>query len=280
MSDTGIVSSGASNSHVDDPPAKVRLARIFISNDGTNEYEWDGREPKPGDTLFVYYVEVSDQTYRENIPLDSFIEQHYEKLKQIEADRLEQFPIEKRTFKQLRGIKNDVTISYLHNANNDRHNNSYTNIALYGDIEKHQATLLRNLMKKERIFQNKDDLSCWYKLEGPDDYSKEYRYFKDNYDFLDVKVIGDDDVISDDDIDKYFKNNYRCLQTYVLTKVDRRVLFLETGLSESCFRCKFKIKKPQGGGKTRRKCKVNKRRNRRRRNTMKRRKTTAKRRHR
>ena len=259
---------------VDDPPTKVRLARIFISNDGINEYEWDGIVPETGDTLFVYYVIVSYETYRENILLDEFRKQHIKKITNHETPQSEElYTIEKRTFKQLRGIKNNVTISYLHNANNDRHNNSYTNIALYGDIETLQAELLSNLMASKRIFKNKDDGTFWYKLEGPDAYSGEYYDFKDNYDFLDVRVIDDHGE---------FNREYTVLKTYVLTKVDRHVLFRETGvtglLSESCFRCIFKIKKPQGGGKTRRKCKVKKRRNRRRINTMKRRKTTAKRR--
>ena len=250
-----------------DPHAKIRLARIFISHDGV-DYEWDGIVPEHGDTLFVYYVIVSDETYRENILLDIFRQQHIEKITNHETTQSEElYTIEKRTFKQLRGIKNDVTISYLHNANNDRHNNSYTNIELYGDIETRQEELLPNLMSKDNIYQNKDDFSCWYMLNGPDAYSGEYYRYSGDYDFLDVRVIDD-------------HGEYTVLQTYVQTKVDRHVLFRETGRSESCFRCRLKIKPQGGGGKTRRKCKVKKRRNRRRRNTMKRRKTTAKRRYR
>ena len=62
-----------------DPHAKIRLARIFISHDGV-DYEWDGIVPEHGDTLFVYYVIVSDETYRKNIPLDAFRQRHIEKL--------------------------------------------------------------------------------------------------------------------------------------------------------------------------------------------------------
>jgi hypothetical protein len=251
-----------------DPDAKIRLARIFISDDGIHEYEWDGKEPNPGDTLFVYYVKVSDETYRENIPLDAFRQEHIVKLESYETPQSKElYTMEKRTFEQLRGIKNDVTISYLHNTNNDRHNNRHTNIELYGDIEKRQAELLPYLMSKGNIFQNRKDFSCWYELNGPDAYSGEYYRYSGDYDFLDLRVIDDHGE---------FNREYTVLQTYVQTKVDRHVLFRETGGSESCFRC---IKKKQGGGgKTRRKFKVKKRRNRRIRNTMKRRKTALKRR--
>ena len=71
-------------------------------------------------------------------------------------------------------------------------------------------------------------------------------------------------------------NEYMSISQFVPGKIDLKLLERETGVTHPCFRCIFK--KPQGGGKTRRKCKVNKRRNKRRRNTMKRRKTTAKRR--
>ena len=253
-----------------DPDAKIRLARIFISHDGV-DYEWDGIVPETGDTLFVYYVIVSDETYGENIVLDTLREQHIKKITKHETPQSEElYTIEKRTFNQLRGIKNDVTISYLHNANNDRHNNSYTNIELYGDIETRQEELLRTLMSNDNIYQNnEEDFSCWYVLNGPDAYSKEYYDFKDNYYFLDVRVIDDHGE---------FNRKYTVLKTYVRTEVDRHVLFREIGVNHPWSRRIFKIKKLQGGGKTRRKCKVKKRRNRRRRNTMKRRKTTAKRR--
>ncbi len=123
-------------------------------------------------------------------------------------------------------------------------------------------------MKGGRIFKN-TDLSCWYKLESPDVYSDEYNNFKKNYDFLDVKVYDDLNPIE-----------YMSISNFVPKNIELKLLEQETGVVRPCFRCTFKIKKLQGGGKTRRKCKVNKRRNRRRRNTMKRRKTTAKRRHR
>jgi len=257
----------------DNPPTSVRLARIFISHDHV-DYEWDGKEPEHGDTLFVYYVKVSDETYRENISLDAFRQEHIGKLESYETPQSKElYTMQKRTFEQLRGIKNDVTISYLHNTNNDRHTNTHTNKALYGDIETRQEELLPSLRIKGNIFQNDEDFSCWYRLNGPDAYSQEYDKFKDNYDddydLLDVRVIDDHTE---------FQKKYTCLKTYVRTKVDRHVLFRETGGNENCFRCRLKIKTSQGGGKTRRKFKVKKRRNRRIRNTMKRRKTALKRR--
>ena len=240
--------------HQDD--AKVRLAQIFISNYGTNEYEWDGKEPQQGDTLFVYYVIISDNTYCKNITGCD--------VKQAD---------DKRTFDHFRSKKNNVTISYLYSPDITRKAPQLHFYPKDSDFinreKKHQATLLLSLMKGGRIFQKKDDFSCWYKLEGPDDYSNEYHMFKEDYDFFDVKVY--------DDLDP---NEYMSISQFVPGKIELKLLERETGLSKECFRCKLIIKKPQGGGgKTRRKCKVNKRRNRRR-NTMKRRKTTAKRRNR
>jgi hypothetical protein len=235
-----------------DPHAKIRLARIFISHDGNNEYEWGGIAPKPGDKLFVYYVIVNDKTYRDNI---------------VDSD-------DKSTFDHFHDEKYNVTISYLYSPNIiKKPPPSYVYTVAFTNREKNlQTSLLPNLMSNGRIFQNKTDLSCWYELSNYDVYSDQYYKFKDNYDFFDVRVIDDHDE---------FNKEYRPLQTYVLTNVDRHVLFRETGGSEKCFRCKLKIKKSLGGGgKTCRKFKVKKRRNRRIRNTMKRRKTAVKRRNR
>jgi hypothetical protein len=236
-----------------DPHAKIRLARIFISHDGNNEYEWGGIAPKPGDTLFVYYVIVNDVTYSVNIP-DSK---------------------DKSTFDHFRSKKNNVTISYLYGPNIIREAPPlyyYQRDSSFVNREKqNQEKLLLELMTNGRIFQN-TDFSCWYELSNSDVYSNEYSNFKEEYDFFDVRVIDDH---------AEFNKKYIPLHTYVITNVDRHVLFRETGGSEKCFRCKLKIKKSLGGGgKTRRKFKVKKRRNRRIRNTMKRRKTAVKRRNR
>jgi hypothetical protein len=235
--------------HQDD--AKVRLARIFISNNGTNEYEWDGRNPQPGDTLFVYYVEVNDQTYRNYIKNGD----------------------DKRTFDHFRSKNNNVTISYLYSPDIIREppplHYHRSDSSFVSREKRNQATLLLSLMKGRRIFQNNHDFSCWYKLESSDVYSDEYNRFKETYDFLDVKVYDDLDL-----------NEYMYISQFVPGKIDLKLLKREIGGNHPCFRCIFKIKKPQGGGKTRRKCKVKKRRNRRRINTMKRRKTTANRRYR
>ena len=240
-----------------DPPTKVRLARIFISYDGKIGCEWDGTKPEHGDTLFLYYVEVSDETYGENIKLDAFRQQHYEKLKKFEANWLERFPIEKRNFQQFQGTNDNVKCYYIHKLEDGRKSNFK---------ETRQGELLPNLMANGRIFQNNDDGTCWYKLEGPDDYSNDYHMFKESYDFFDVRVIDDEE----------FKEEYTATTRYELTNLDAHLLMRETGLSSTRPRSRSPPRK--GGGKTRRKCKVKKRRNRRRRNTMKRRKTTAKRR--
>jgi hypothetical protein len=247
------------NGGVGDPPTKVRLARIFISHDGKNEYEWDGTQPEPGDTLFVYYVTVSDKTY------NTFIK---------DGD-------DKRTFDHFRSKKNNVTISYLYSPNIIRKapplhifEQDFVNRE-----KQNQEELLRNLMASERIFQN-TDLSCWYKLESPDVYSDEYHEFKEAYDFLDVNVY---DVLN--------QREYMSISKFVPRNIDLKRLKQEIGVNHPKFRRILKGSSPpdneqskrrrtEGGGKTRRKCKVKKRRNRRRRNTMKRRKTTAKRRHR
>jgi hypothetical protein len=247
-----------------DPDAKIRLARIFISHDGNNEYEWYGIAPEPGDTLFVYYVMVNDKTYRDNI-LDSN---------------------DKSTFDHFRSKKNNVTISYLYSPNIIKKPPPLLfDTVLFTSHEKNrQATLLPNLMSKGNIFQNNEDFSCWYELSNSDVYSNEYVDYHEDYDFFDVRVIDDH---------AEFNKEYRPLQTYVQTKVDRHVLFRETGVVHPRFKRIFKRKagassnteqqpskrqRTGGGGKTRRKFKVKKRRNRRIRNTMKRRKTAVKRR--
>jgi hypothetical protein len=246
-----------------DPDAKIRLARIFISHDGV-EYEWDGIAPEPGDTLFVYYVMVSNATYSVNIP-DSK---------------------DKSTFAHFRSKKNNVTISYLYSPDIIKkppplhfHTNDFTSRE-----KNRQASLLRNLMSNGRIFQNNSELSCWYELSNSDVYSNEYVDYHEDYDFFDVRVIDDH---------AEFNKKYRPLQTYVITNVDRHVLFRETGVVHPRFKRIFKRKagasstpdyqqskrqRTGGGGKTRRMFKVKKRRNRRIRNTMKRRKTAVKRR--
>jgi hypothetical protein len=235
------------------PDAKIRLARIIISHDGINEYDWDGTEPKPGDTLFVYYVIVNDATYSVNIP--------YSK--------------DKSTFDHFRSKKNNVTISYLYSPNIIRKApplHFFTTVFVNRE-KKNQSTLLPSLMKGGRIFQN-TDLSCWYMLNGTDAYSDEYHNFKEYYDFLDVKVY---DVLN--------PGEYMSISNFVTRNPELKILKREIGDEHPCFRCIFKQKAssistptPSGGGKTRRKFKVKKRRNRRIRNTMKRRKTAVKRR--
>jgi hypothetical protein len=256
----------------DNPPTKKRLARIFISHDGNIGCEWMGEEPKNGDTLFVYYVIVSDETYRSNISLGAIRQQQYERLKKCEANRLEQFPIEKRIFHHMEGTNDNVKCYYIHKPEDERHSRLK---------ETRQGELLPNLMSKGRIFQNKSELSCWYMLQGPDDYTNDYHNFKENYDFFDVRIIDDDEKLN---------TEYRHLDKYILTHSDAHLLFREIGLSSRPKRQRTgssktehqqsKRQRTQGGGKTRRKFKVKKRRNRRIRNTMKRRKTAVKRRNR
>ena len=259
--------SGASTGHEEDPPAKVRLARIFISHNGKIGCEWDGTEPNHRDTLFLYYVEVSDETYRSYITLDALRQQHYEKLKKFETNYSAQFPMRKRTFEHMQGTNQNVKCYFIHKVDHERHSHLK---------ETRQAELLPNLMARGRIFEsnNKRDLSYWYMLNGPDDYSNDYHRFKKDYEFFDVRVIDDEE----------FKIEYTAFTSYVPTKLDAYLLKREAGLSSSS---RPRPRRPRSnspitarGGKTRRKCKVKKRRNRRRRNTMKRRKTTLKRRYR
>jgi hypothetical protein len=258
----GSASSGRARTpspYLRDPDdVKVRLARIIISHDGENEYDWDGTEPKPGDTLFVYYVEVSDITYHTCIKDDDVKPRD-----------------DKRKFDHFRSKKNNVTISYLYSPNIIRKAPPLHSFkTVFVNREKNsQASLLPNLMSKGRIFQN-TDFSCWYKLESPDVYSDQYHLFKEDYDFLDVKVY--------DDLNP---REYMSISNFVTRNPELKILKREIGDEHPCFRCIFKQKAssistptPSGGGKTRRKFKVKKRRNRRIRNTMKRRKTAVKRR--
>jgi len=237
----------------DPDDVKVRLARIFISHLGL-DYEWDGKKPEAGDTLFVYYVTVNDQTY------NTFIK---------DGD-------DKRTFDHFRSKKNNVTISYLYSPNIIREApplHYYQRGSPFVNREKqNQEKLLLELMANGRIFQN-TDFSCWYKLESPDVYSNEYNDFKEAYDFLDVKVYDDLNPIE-----------YMSISYFVTRNPDVKRLKQEIGVNHPRFRRIFKGRPRSrspikaGGGKTRRKFKVKKRRNRRIRNTMKRRKTALKRR--
>ena len=243
----------------DNPPTSVRLARIFISHDGNIGCEWHGTKPEPRDTLFLYYVIVSDETYRKNIPLDAFRQRHIEKLIKFETNYSAQHPTGIRNFEHMKGENDNVKCYYIHKTEDERHPRLK---------ETRQGELLLNLMANNRIFKNNNDSSCWYNLEGPDDYNENYHVFKQNYDFFDVRVIDD----------KEFKKEYTATTRYVPTKLDTHLLMREIGLSSRPRRPRSNSPITASGGKTRRKCKVKKRRNRRRRNTMKLRKTTLKRR--
>jgi len=245
----------------DNPPTSVRLARIFISHDGNIGCEWMGEKPNTGDTLFLYYVEVSDETYRSYIPLDTFTEKRIKRIEKFETNYSAQYPTGIRTFEHMKSTNDNIKCYYIHKVEDERQSHLK---------EKRQADLLPNLMASGRIFENKNknDLSRWYMLNGPDDYSDEYHRFKKDYDFFDVRVIDDEE----------FKKEYKATTGYVPTKLDTHLLMRETGLSSRSRRPRSRS--PPGkmdGGKTRRKFKVKKRRNRRIRNTMKRRKTALKR---
>jgi hypothetical protein len=241
-----------SRSPLRDPDAKIRLARIFISHDGV-EYEWDGIAPEPGDTLFIYGVTISDQTYRSNITLCHTIKRKLEIIINHETHGSERYPIESRAFTQMRGSKNGVIFSYLHNADNKRTVSPYSG-SFFGNKEMHQVEFLPTLMSRGKIFQNNKDFSCWYDLNGPD-----YPDDKTFLIYIDVEELN---------------KNYTPLHSYVPKKIDKNLLMREPGASLNT------PSRTGGGGKTRRKFKVKKRRNRRRRNTMKRRKTAVKRRNR
>jgi len=241
-----------------DPDIIVRLAKIFISHDDVDS-EWDGTKPNLGDTLFIYDVTISDQTYRSNITLCHTIKRKLEIIINHETRGSERYPIESCAFTQMRGSKKGVKISYLYNADNKRFVSPYSG-SLFGNKEMHQVEFLPTLMSRCKIFQNNKDFSCWYDLNGPD--------CPDDKTFLiyiDVKELN---------------TNYTPLHSYVPKKIDKILLKREAGASSISEQQPSKRPRTEGGGKTRRKCKVKKRRNRRRRNTMKRRKTTAKRRHR
>lgn len=232
-----------------DPDINVRLAKIFISHDGVDS-EWDGTNPEPGDTLFVYDVTISNQTFDKNIPLCHTIKRKLEIIINHETRGSGRYPIESRAFTQMHGNKNGVIFSYLHNANNKRTVSPYSG-SFFGNKEMHQVEFLPTLMSRGKIFQNNKDFSCWYDLNGPD--------CNDDKTFLIIIDV------------KELNTNYTPLHSYVPKKIDAHILIRE-----------LRSRSPprRGGGKTRRKFKVKKRRNRRRRNTMKRRKTTAKRRYR
>ena len=170
MGDSGSdVSSGNGDSHLSlsrDPTINVRLAKIFISHDGENEYEWDGTEPKPGDTLFVYDVTISDQTYRSNITLCHTIKRKLKIIINHETPGSKPHHIEYRNFPQMRGRKKGVNFSYIHKDDTKRIL-PYSG-SLFGNKEMHQVEFLPTLMSRGKIFQNNKDFSCWYDLNGPD----------------------------------------------------------------------------------------------------------------
>jgi hypothetical protein len=140
------------------------------------------------------------------------------------------------------------------------------------------GSILLPLMRGTPNFNNQDEDYCriykykhsddfWYKLYDYDD--KPNTTENDKIRSVNVSSLGKPHADDRDDKIKYTPHCRYFPGEYLY------LLMRETGLPSNT-----RAKSPYGGGKTRRKCKVNKRRNRRRRNTMKRRKTTAKRRHR
>lgn len=233
----------------------VTLAKIFMTTGNGQILDWDGKVPKPSFKLFVR-AHIGYTTY------NSYMPNEYRSIH----------------INSMRALDN---VSFLHNE----HGSIILPLmqGVHHDIEPLQSNC--------RIYKDNDTDTFWYKLnkEGYVPDNEVSTNVGDSIKSIPISEIGNPCSIGE----KYtpfcgyipgeclFLFKRECNQTYKPKPLK--------GISKGPIK-KNKSKSPimgsrkslgtHRGGKTRRKCKVNKRRNKRRRNTMKRRKTTAKRRHR
>ena len=223
----------------------VTLAKIFmIDKDNTKLDEWDGKVPKPEFKLFVY-VTIGDTTYRGYFT------------KKKDSSSMRPGPYDPRKLQDT---------SFLHSEDG----------SIIFDLMRGNPTFTTANPSYCRIYKNNNTDDFWYKLYDYDDKPNTTEITK----IRSVKKskLGKPGVVNDGK--EYDGKEYTPHCQYFPGEY-LHLLFRETGLSSrprTRIRPSSRSPLREGGGKTRRKCKVNKRRNRRRRNTMKRRKTTLKRR--
>ena len=218
----------------------VTLTKIFMIEGNGQILDWDGREPK--DKRLFVYVTIGDTTYKG----------YFTKKKDSNCMRSGPYHSQK-----LQGT------SFLHCDN---------------------GSILLPLMRGTpsfntanpsycRIYKYKHSDDFWYKLYDYDD--KPNTTEIDKIRSVNVSSLGKPHADDRDDKIEYTPHCDYDPGEY-LYLLEREIILND----DSRLSSRLRAPGTHRGGKTRRKCKVNKRRNRRRRNTMKRRKTTAKRRHR
>ena len=184
---SGSVSSGSVSSGSVSSGSNIRLAPIYVLTQSDldsiikskNHFPipipvpWNGRKPIKNEILYVPHVNISDETYNENIPVDFSIEQ---KIKRRKLHDTSQSAIllgnETRKFDHMR-IRD--FLSFIHYPSAERERTFGTSSSMFGIKEPLQEELLPNLMKKDKIYKNKySNDSFWYVLHSTDDYSELY----------------------------------------------------------------------------------------------------------
>ena len=186
---SGSVSSGSVSSGSVSSGSNIRLASIYVLTQSDldsiikskNHFPihipvpvpWNGRKPIKNEILYVPHVNISDETYNENIPVDFSIEQ---KIKRRKLHDTSQSAIllgnETRKFDHMR-IRD--FLSFIHYPSAERERTFGTSSSMFGIKEPLQEELLPNLMKKDKIYKNKySNDSFWYVLHSTDDYSELY----------------------------------------------------------------------------------------------------------
>ena len=293
MGDNGIGSSGASSgdeSLSSEPEPTVTLAKICMIEGNGQILDWDGKDPKDN-RLFVY-AHIGNTTYKSYMPKNN----GYIYDSDFNSMRAQQHDPKGASF--LHCSSGSIILPLMQGAHYDT-GPSQSNCRIYHD-------------KENKIWYklNKECYQCDTEV-STNGFTSRHNILKiPNYS---IRRSYESKMGAPCSIG----NNYTPLTEYVTGK-ELYLFVREIRQTSTSGRTRRKIRKPnpiiteiqktstsirprsespseassiseqqpskrprtEGGGKTRRKCKVKKRRNRRRRNTMKRRKTTAKRRYR
>jgi hypothetical protein len=187
---SGSVSSGSvSSSGSSGSVRNIRLAQIYVltlsnldsiiknKNNFTipTPVKWNGLQPDKDEILYVPDVIISDQTYNENISVDFSIEQKIKRRKLYDTPQAGiLLGKETRKFDHMRILE---FLSFIHYPSAQRKYTFGTSGSMFGLKEPLQEELLPNLIKKKKIYKNKDsDNSYWYVLHSTDRYSDRYHY--------------------------------------------------------------------------------------------------------
>lgn len=183
---SSIGSSGSASSIGSSGSARnIRLAPIYVltqselysmiknKNKNVDPTKWNGRKPIKNELLYVPHVNISDETYNENIPVDFSIEQKIKRRKLYDTPQAAiLLGDETRKFDHMR-IRD--FLSFIHYPSAEREHTFGTSSSMFGIKEPLQEKLLDNLMKKYKIYKNKySNDSFWYVLHSTDDYSELY----------------------------------------------------------------------------------------------------------